>query len=90
MVLDFNMLIKDVRQSGWWQSNKAFLVSVGGKILTSMVPEKRESLGAGGNPLERKTVKEMKTNTYGTILGVGHPPKEASGFYKLQEAHGTW
>jgi sigma-B regulation protein RsbU (phosphoserine phosphatase) len=86
VVLDFNMLIKDVRESGWWQSNKAFLVSVDGKILTSTVPEKRESLGESGNPLERETVKAMKTSTFGTILGVGHPPKEVSGFYKLQEA----
>ena len=86
VVLDFNMLIKDVRESGWWQSNKAFLVSDGGKILTSTVPEKRESLGESGNPLERDTAKAMKTSTFGTLLGVGHPPKEVSGFYKLQEA----
>jgi sigma-B regulation protein RsbU (phosphoserine phosphatase) len=86
VVLDFDVLIKNVRESGWWQSNKAFLVSVGGKILTSTVSEKRDSLADSGNPLEQETVKAMQTNAYGTILGEEHPPKEVSGFYKLQEA----
>jgi sigma-B regulation protein RsbU (phosphoserine phosphatase) len=86
VVLDFNVLIKDVRESGWWQSNKAFLVSDGGKILTSTVSEKRDSLADSGDPVEQETVKAMQTNAYGTILGEGHPPKEVSGFYKLQEA----
>jgi len=25
VVLDFDVLIKNIRESGWWQSNKAFL-----------------------------------------------------------------
>ena len=86
VALDFNMLIKDVRESGWWQSSKAFLVSSGGKILTHTAHEKRESLADSNDPLERETVKAMKTSEYGTILGEGHPPEEVSGFYKLQEA----
>jgi sigma-B regulation protein RsbU (phosphoserine phosphatase) len=84
--LDFNMLIKDVRESGWWQINKAFLVGDSGKILTSTANEKRGSLADSGDPLERETVKAMKTSSYGTILGAGHPPNEVVGFYKLQEA----
>jgi sigma-B regulation protein RsbU (phosphoserine phosphatase) len=47
---------------------------------------KRESLADSNDPLERETVKAMKTSEYGTILGEGHPPEEVSGFYKLQEA----
>jgi sigma-B regulation protein RsbU (phosphoserine phosphatase) len=86
VVLDFNVLIKDVRESGWWQSNKAFLVSDDGHILTSTEPEKRASLADSGNPLEFETVRAMQTNAYGTILGAGHPPKEVSGFYELREA----
>jgi sigma-B regulation protein RsbU (phosphoserine phosphatase) len=86
VVLDFDVLIKNVRESGWWQSNKAFLVNGDGKILTGPVSEKRDSLAESDDPLERETLTAMKTKLYGTILGAGHPPEEVSGFYKLQEA----
>jgi sigma-B regulation protein RsbU (phosphoserine phosphatase) len=86
VVLDFGMLIKNVRESGWWQSNKAYLVDVGGRILTSTAQERRVSLADSSDPLERETLAAMKSGGYGTILGEGHPPKEVSGFYKLQEA----
>jgi phosphoserine phosphatase RsbU/P len=86
VVLDFNILIKDVRESGWWQSNKAFLVSDGGNILTGTVAEMGGSLAKSEDPLERETVKAMKTSTYGTIFGSGRPPEGVSGFYRLQEA----
>ncbi|MGD8263363.1 MAG: SpoIIE family protein phosphatase [Desulfobacterales bacterium] len=86
VVLDFGMLIKNVRESGWWQSNKAYLVDVGGGILTSTSQERRGSLADSGDPLERETLAAIKSGGYGTILGEGHPPKEVGGFYKLQEA----
>jgi sigma-B regulation protein RsbU (phosphoserine phosphatase) len=86
VVLDFGMLIKNVRESGWWQSNKAYLVDAGGRILTSTAQERRGSLADSSDPLERETLAAMKSGGYGTILGGGHPPKEVSGFYKLQEA----
>jgi len=86
VMLDFNVLIKNIRESGWWQSNKAYLVNDDGKILTGTVPERRDTLAQSDDPLERETVEAMKTNSYGTILGAGHPPREVSGFYKLQEA----
>jgi sigma-B regulation protein RsbU (phosphoserine phosphatase) len=86
VALDFSILIKDVRESGWWQSSKAFLVSDGGKILTHTAQAKRKSLADSSDPLERETVEAMKTSSYGTILGAGHPPNEVVGFYKLQEA----
>ena len=86
VVLDFGMMIKNVRESGWWQSNKAYLVDVGGGILTSTAQEKRGSLADSGDTLERETLAAIKSGGYGTILGEGHPPKEVSGFYKLQEA----
>jgi sigma-B regulation protein RsbU (phosphoserine phosphatase) len=86
VVLDFGMLIKNVRESGWWQSNKAYLVDVGGGILTSTAQERRGSLADSRDPLERETLAAMKSGGYGTILAEGHPPKEVSGFYKLQEA----
>jgi len=86
VVLDFKVLIKDVLESGWWQSNEAYLVSDSGKILTVAEDEKRESLADSSDPLEREAVKAMKTNSFGTILGAGHPPAEVAGFYKLQQA----
>jgi len=86
VVLDFKVLIKDVLESGWWQSNEAYLVSDSGKILTITEKEKRESLADSSDPLEREAMKAMKTNSYGTILGAGHPPDDVAGFYKLQQA----
>ena len=86
VVLDFGMLIKNVRESGWWQSNKAYLVDNDGTILTSTDPDVRGSLADSRNSLERETLSAMKSGASGTILGDGHPPKEVSGFYKLQEA----
>lgn len=86
VVLDFDVLIQNIRESGWWQSNKAFLVSNEGRIYTSTISDQRESLSESDDPLERETLKKMKTSSYGAIRGEGHPPKEVSGFYKLQEA----
>jgi sigma-B regulation protein RsbU (phosphoserine phosphatase) len=86
VVLNFNVLIKNVLESGWWQSNEAYLVSDSGEMLTITEKEKRESLADSSDPLEREAVKEMKTRSYGTILGAGHPSDEVAGFYKLQEA----
>lgn len=88
VALNFKMLIKDVLESGWWQSNEAYLVSDSGKILTIAGKEKRESesLADSSDSLERAALQEMKTKPYGTILGTGHPPDEVAGFYKLQQA----
>lgn len=86
VVLDFDVLIENIRESGWWQSNKAFLVSNEGRIFTSTISDQRESLSESDDPLERETLKRMQTSSYGAIPGEGHPPKEVSGFYKLQEA----
>lgn len=86
VVLDFDVLIKNIRESGWWQSNEAYLVSDGGKILTSTATVQLESLSESDDPLKLETVESMKTKSDGTILGDGHPPKEVSGFYKLQQA----
>jgi sigma-B regulation protein RsbU (phosphoserine phosphatase) len=86
VVLDFDVLIKNILESGWWQSNEAYLVNDSGKILTSTATVQRRSLSDSDDPLKLETVKAMKTKFYGTILGKGHPPEEVSGFYKLQEA----
>jgi sigma-B regulation protein RsbU (phosphoserine phosphatase) len=43
-------------------------------------------LSESAQPIEQKTLQAIQSAPYGTILGEGHPPKEVSGFYKLQEA----
>jgi sigma-B regulation protein RsbU (phosphoserine phosphatase) len=86
VLINFDYLIENVVASGWWQSQKAFLVDHTGKILTSTVPEEREKLGDNNDPVEQKTLHAMDSMPYGTIRGHGHPPHEVSGFYKLQEA----
>jgi len=86
VVLDFKVLIKDVLESGWWQSNEAYLVSDSGKILTIAEKKEGKSLTDSSDPLEREAVKAIKTQSYGTILGAGHPPDEVVGFCKLQQA----
>lgn len=86
VVLEFDVLIKNIRESGWWQSNKAFLVDNTGKILTGTSPGKLDTLSDSNDPLERQTLKALISRPYGTLLGEGHPPKEVSGFYRLQEA----
>ncbi len=86
VVLDFKVLIKDVLESGWWQSNEAYLVSDSGKILNIAEKKKGRSLTDSSDSLEREAVKAMKTQSYGTILGAGHPSDEVAGFCKLQQA----
>jgi len=44
-VMPFDYLIETIRSSGWWQSNKAFLVDLNGRILTATSPEGRRQLG---------------------------------------------
>jgi len=89
VVLDFEVLIKNVRESGWWQSNQAYLVNDNGDILTGAVSDTRETISDNTNSLEGKIVKAMQTSSFGTLKGEGHPPDQISGFYKLLEAPWT-
>jgi len=86
VVLRFDALIADIIDSGWWQSNKAFLVDNDGNILAGTVPQERKALADNDDPLEVETLDALKTEPFGTIHGPGHPPVEVSGFYKLQQA----
>ena len=89
VVLRFDYLVRNVVTSSWWQSNEGFLVDDHGKILTTTVPGKRVELGEANEPLEKATLKAIKSKPYGTLLGNGNPPALVSGFYKLQEAPWT-
>lgn len=86
VLINFGYLIENVVASGWWQSQKAFLVDQTGKILAGTVPKERNKLGDNNDPMEQKTRNAMANMPFGTIRGPGHPPNEVSGFYKLQEA----
>ncbi len=86
VLLNFKLLIKNISESGWWQSHKAFLVDNLGEILIGTQPDRRGKLSDSDNMLERETLKAMTHRPFGTLAGEGHPPSEVSGFYKLQQA----
>lgn len=84
--INFRFLIDTVEATGWWQEHKAFLVDETGMILASNVEKTRRKLADTGNPLERSVLYTMRSLPFGTVFGKGFPPKEVSGFYKLEEA----
>jgi sigma-B regulation protein RsbU (phosphoserine phosphatase) len=86
VVANFDFLFKHVVESGWWQSSKAFLVDEGGRILVCTDPARHGKIGDSGDPLERATFQAMANQPYGTLRGEGHPPREVSGYHRLQEA----
>jgi sigma-B regulation protein RsbU (phosphoserine phosphatase) len=88
VVVRFDYLLESLGSTGWWQSNRAFLLDNTGRVLVCTDPD-RQQLGEYDDPLELATLKMMQEDSSGTILGAGHPPEEVSGFYKLQEADWT-
>ena len=86
VILRFDHLIANIIETGWWQSNKAFLIDDDGNILSSTLSEERRVLADNNDPVELETLNALKSKSYGTVHGPGHPPAEVSGFYKLQEA----
>ena len=85
VVIRFPYLLENLGAAGWWQSRRAFLVDNTGKVLTCTDPDRRQ-LGETNDPVELATLKAIKKQRSGTILGQGHPPDEVSGFYHLEEA----
>ena len=88
VVIRFNYLLENLAATGWWQSQRSFLVDNTGKVLVCTDPDRR-LLGENNDPVESATLKAMKERKSGTILGEGHPPEEVSGFYQLEEAPWT-
>jgi sigma-B regulation protein RsbU (phosphoserine phosphatase) len=86
VVLKFDYLIENIVASGWWESNKAFLVDDAGRILVSTLAENRKRLADNNDSLEQRTLYGIMSMSYGTFLGKGQIPTEVSGFYKLREA----
>ncbi|MCG6915922.1 MAG: SpoIIE family protein phosphatase [Deltaproteobacteria bacterium] len=85
VVIRFHYLLENLGTTGWWQSRQAFLVDNTGKVLICTDPDRRQ-LGETNDPVELATLKAIKEQRSGTILGQGHPPDEVSGFYHLEEA----
>jgi sigma-B regulation protein RsbU (phosphoserine phosphatase) len=85
VVIRFHYLLGNLGATGWWQSRRAFLVDNDGKVLVCTDPD-RKQLGENNDPLELATVRAIKEQKSGTILGQGHPPSEVSGFHQLEEA----
>jgi sigma-B regulation protein RsbU (phosphoserine phosphatase) len=85
VVVQFDYLLENLGSTGWWQSNRAFLLDNTGRVLVCTDPD-RLQLGEYDDPLELTTLRMMQKDSSGTILGAGHPPEEVSGFYKLEEA----
>ena len=85
VVIRFDYLLENLGATGWWQSHRAFLVDNTGRVLVCTDPD-RSQLGENDDPLELATLKALKEQRSGTILGQGHPPSEVSGFHTLQEA----
>jgi sigma-B regulation protein RsbU (phosphoserine phosphatase) len=81
VVLKFDYLIENIVASGWWESNKAFLVNDAGRILVSTLAENRKRLADDNDPLEQRTLYGIMSMSYGTFLGKGQIPTEVSGFY---------
>lgn len=88
-VMPFDYLIETIKSSGWWQSNKAFLVDLNGRILAATSPEGRRQLGETGDALEVKAFEALKGKSLGIVFGPGFPVFEVIGFYRLQEAPWT-
>ncbi|MCF8037483.1 MAG: HAMP domain-containing protein [Desulfobacteraceae bacterium] len=83
----FDHLMQDIKELGWWQSNQVCLVDESGQYLAhSAAMEKREQLGATGDPLEKALLEKMQESPFGTHLGSGHPPHLVGGFYRLERA----
>jgi sigma-B regulation protein RsbU (phosphoserine phosphatase) len=86
VVVDFTFIFQHVVESGWWQSNKAFLVDKSGHILVCTQPGRHGRLADNDDLFELETLRALTSAQSGTLLSPGHPPEEVSGYYRLQEA----
>jgi len=82
----FRNLIDTIKATGWWQEQKAFLVDEEGTVLVSNIEKNSGKLAENNSPIGRSTLYTMKSLPFGTVFGKEYPPKEISGFYKLEQA----
>ncbi len=96
--ISFESFLKPVTTSDEWRGSTFLLVTSTGQFLASTDKSMadRRKLGETGNELEKKLLAEIRTKSFGTILGHGHPPDDVAGFckvpninwYVVQCAHG--
>lgn len=84
----FDYLMEGIQGLSWWQSDSACLVDKTGLLLvkTAAMRDIGNQLGESGNPLEQAVLARMESESRGTMLGPGHPPKTVAGFYKIENA----
>ncbi|MBT4875437.1 MAG: adenylate/guanylate cyclase domain-containing protein [Desulfobacula sp.] len=88
IIMDFRYLLKDISNLGWWQSDRACIISNSGRFIVhaNSSMKGRKILGDTGDPFELAVLKELTNKPFGTVKSKGHPPKTISGFYKLDNA----
>jgi phosphoserine phosphatase RsbU/P len=95
VLLSFDALVATTTQAPIWNIYKAYIVDMQGNILsrtilqsTGAVRQDATTFGSEGE-LETKTLAALQQHNAGTVFGPGMPPKEISGFYRLEEAPWT-
>ncbi|MEW6258708.1 MAG: SpoIIE family protein phosphatase [Thermodesulfobacteriota bacterium] len=86
MTMGFDHLIENVKASGWWQSNRAFLVDRDGQILASTGKDESQYLAENGSYIESRILDRIQRESFGIEMGKGYPSREIGGFYRLQQA----
>lgn len=85
--ISFDSFLDPIRQMTLWQGSSALLVTSTGQFLAA--DDKaffdRKRLGDNDDELEKSVLKDMRTNSYGTVFGKGHPPDFVMGFFKIPE-----
>ena len=93
VLLSFDDLVKEVVETPWWKSNRAYLIDETGTVLAATQNTAGEAdsglkLQDRGS-LEEKTFKAIRSKDSGTIFEPGLIPRQISGFYHLKEAPWT-
>ncbi|WP_051327747.1 SpoIIE family protein phosphatase [Desulfatirhabdium butyrativorans] len=86
ITLAFEYLIEDIQSSGWWQSNRAFLVDQDGQVLAATTSDAALFLAANGSEIESRILDRLQRQPFGIEMGKGYPSAEIGGFYRLHEA----
>lgn len=83
--ISFDSFLKPIRDIGIWGGSSACLVTSTGQFLahTDKDMSGRKRLGDNGNPFEQQVLEAIKHNSFGTLLGQGHPPEVVAGFHKI-------
>lgn len=93
VILSFDELIREVVETPWWKSNRAYLIDEKGMVLASTQNTVKDIEGnlklQERGSLEQKTFEAISRGDQGTIFEPGIIPPQISGFYHLQEAPWT-